>query len=385
MSNKKLLINAANLHVGGGVQVATSVIGELTLLSELPSSLVVWASDEVDLNLRKLNYDLTVFSSYKLVNSYGLNLMDNFFSGRFRDFDVVFTIFGPLYVWGLSFVNISGFAQPWIIYPDNEIYRSMGWVRRLTTRLRYRVQTFFFRRSDRLVVELIHVRSGLLAKGIGSPSNIDVIRNTLSAPYTTPSSWQPVAIPDADVAIKLGFVGRNYSHKNTCIFPSVVDALQRVNGIKARIYVTFTDEEWAACDDVFRAAVTNVGPLFVSQCPTFYSHMDAVIFPSLLECFSATPLEAMAMKKPLFASDRPFNRNVCHEHAHYFDPLSPESAADAIARVFKQGDPSPEALEAAREHALNFSNPKERAEKYLAILMQCLQDKKLNTINLPEH
>jgi glycosyltransferase involved in cell wall biosynthesis len=98
--------------------------------------------------------------------------------------------------------------------------------------------------------------------------------------------------------------------------------------------------------------------------------MDAVIFPSLLECFSATPLEAMVMGKPLFASDRPFNREVCHSHAHYFDPLSPASAATAIAKVFANGVADPRALQIARDHAIHFSNPKERAKEYLSLLMQ---------------
>jgi len=75
------------------------------------------------------------------------------------------------------------------------------------------------------------------------------------------------------------------------------------------------------------------------------------------------------MEKPLFASDRPFNRDICGPHAHYFDPLDPSSAAQAIANVFKGNGPDPIALKAAREHAINFSSPKERAEKYLALLM----------------
>lgn len=45
---KMININATNLHSGGGVQVATSFIGELTLMPYLPSCLVVWASHEVD-------------------------------------------------------------------------------------------------------------------------------------------------------------------------------------------------------------------------------------------------------------------------------------------------------------------------------------------------
>lgn len=368
----KYLINASNLRVGGGVQVATSVIDELTNMLSLPSGLVVWASDAVDANLRNQGIDLDALPAYEVVNDPGLTLLRSPFSRRLQTFDAVLTIFGPLYLWNLAGVNIAGFAQPWIIYPDNEVSASMGLRKRLLNRLRLSLKAIFFRRVDHLVVELDHVRTGLLRRSIGSPSSIHVVSNCCSSLYTSPSSWDAVVIPDTGGDIKLGFVGRNYAHKNVRIFPAIIDLLQRDYGIKASIYVTFTDEEWAACDDAFRAAVTNVGPLFLAQCPTFYSNMDAVIFPSLLECFSVTPLEAMAMEKPLFASDRLFNRDVCQGHAHYFDPLSPASAAQAISHVFLSGGPNPDALRAAREHAINFSSPKERAEQYLTLLMKAV-------------
>ena len=351
------------------MQVATSVIGEITRLRTQPSGLVVWASSAVDDNLRKLGYDLTVLPTYEVVNSIGLKLMCSPLASRLQAFDAVFTVFGPLYAWKLSGVNITGFAQPWIIYPNNEVDAINGLLRRCLNRFKFKLQSHFFRRADLLIVELDHVRAGLLKRGIGSSSTIHVVRNCLSSLYSTPASWQQVSVPSTGADIKLGFVGRNYPHKNTKIFPEVIHRLRRDHGINARIYVTFTEDEWTVCDKVFRAEVVNVGPLFVGQCPSFYSHIDAVIFPSLLECFSATPLEAMAMEKPLFASDRPFNRDVCQGHAHYFDPLSPASAAQAIARFFLSGGPNLVALQAAREHAINFSSPKERAEQYLALLI----------------
>lgn len=364
------LINASNLHVGGGVQVATSVIAELVQMPSLPADLVIWASTAVNENLRKLDCDLSRLPAYEVINSYGLKLLCSPLAFRIQSYDAVFTIFGPLYVWKLTGINITGFAQPWIIYPDNEIYQSSGWCRRLLTYLKFGLQIAFFKRADQLVVELDHVREGILRRDIGVVSTIHVVHNSLSSLYLMPEKWQAVLLPDMGCNLKLGFIGRNYEHKNTRIFPEVIEALRCKHGINASVYVTFSEEEWAACDDVFRSAVINVGSLSVAQCPLFYNGMDAVIFPSLLECFSATPLETMAMEKPLFASDRPFNWDVCKDYAYYFDPLSPTSAADAIAQVFANGAPNQEMLQAARSHAISFSNPKERANKYLHLLIQ---------------
>lgn len=370
---QRLLINASNLHVGGGVQVATSVIGELTLMPALPAGLVIWASDVVDANLRKLGYDLSVLPAYEVVNSFGLKLLRSPLARRLQDFDAVMTVFGPLYVWKLAAANITGFAQPWIIYPDNEIYRESGWRQRLLSRLKFGLQAAFFRRADMLVVELEHVRQGLLRQGIGSAQSVRVVRNCLSSLYLAPDSWQPVSVPDVASNVRLGFVGRNYAHKNTHIFPQLIEILRRDHRVNASIHVTFTDEEWAACDESFRSAVSNVGPLFVAQCPAFYRSMDAVIFPSLLECFSATPLEAMVMERPLFASDRPFNRDVCANHAHYFDPMDPADAAAKIAAYLRDAGEKSAALRAARNHALSFSNASDRARQYLECLVTSTQ------------
>lgn len=372
---KSLLINASNLHVGGGVQVATSVIAELSLLKNLPSGLVVWASSEVDLNLRKLGCDLDALPRYEIVDSYGLLLIASKVSRRFNYFDVVFTIFGPLYVLSLTGKSITGFAQAFIISEEDDIYSSLKLHQRFIRRFKFKLQSLFFKKTDHLVAELDHVRLGLIRRKIGSNSNIHIIRNCFASVYLSPNLWRDVVVDNTFNGIKLGFVGRNYSHKNTRIFPEIIKVLQNVYGIKSRVYVTFTNEEWLSCSEEFRRHVINVGSLSVSQCPTFYSRMDAVIFPSLLECFSATPLEAMVMQKPLFASDRQFNRDICFGHAHYFDPLSPATAANAIAQVFLNGGPNAEELMAAREHAINFSNPKERAEQYLSLLLNVANEK----------
>ena len=97
--------------------------------------------------------------------------------------------------------------------------------------------------------------------------------------------------------------------------------------------------------------------------------MDAIIFPSLLECFSATPLEAMAMGKPVFVSDTPFNRDVCGDYGIYFNPHDSSEAAFKIYEFFnKSFDFQQDFLRSAREHALNFSSPTGRAIRYIEII-----------------
>lgn len=366
-----MLINASNLHTGGGVQVAASVISEAARDADQARDLTVVASSEVDANLSALNCDKSAFGSYQVADVYGMKRVPTDLATMLERAGKVFTLFGPFYRWFSPFYSIVGFAQAWIIYPQNECYQRLPFFQRLKTRVKFWVQAQLFKRADILVVELDHVKEGLVRELGVRRDRIHVVRNCLSSLYADTGLWQHVALPTpVSGELMLGFVGRSHIHKNTDIFPEIAAILKHTHGIVARFYVTFTDEEWAACSHEFRAASVNVGPLAVTQCPTFYKALDGVVFPSLLECFSVTPLEAMAMEKPLFASDRPFNRDVCQNHAHYFDPLSPASAAAAIAGVFGGAGPDGTALQAAREHAFGFSNARERARKYLDLLIQ---------------
>lgn len=366
---KNVLINASNLHVGGGVQVATSVISELSGDFSFGSDVSFLVSDEVYKNLNSNNLDgVREKGEFIRGNVLGIDPFNFKFRSIINQYAKVFTLFGPLYRWRTPGQSIVGFAQAWIIYPDNEVYKLLPWPKRLAQRIKYWIQSQYYKRADLLVVELEHVKKGLVQVLNIDPERIHVIPNCVSTTYLDETSWQPLHMPDAQGALRLGFLGRNYLHKNTAIFPQIVDALKRDHDIDAKFYVTFKEEEWQACTPEFQVACVNVGPLSIAQCPNFYKNLDAVVFPSFLECFSATPIEAMVMERPLFASDRPFNRDVCMNHAQYFDPHQPEMAAAQISAMFRNGGPDPVALRAARDHVLSFSSPAERASRYLTLL-----------------
>lgn len=362
------LINAANLHRGGAVQVAASFISELASQDDGRADFEVMMSSEVARNVAATLGERYDPARYRILDVRGFDLRNRAAREILDEFDTVFTVFGPLYRWKPGFRSIVGFAQAWITYPDNECYANLPLGERLKERAKYNIQAAFFKRADILVVELEHVKAGLVRELGIAPERIHVIHNCVSSIYADPQVWQAVTLPPAHSDLRLGFLGRNYLHKNTAIFPQIVRHLRDGHGIDARFFVTFTQAEWAACTAEFREVCINVGPLSMAQCPNFYRALDAVVFPSLLESFSATPLEAMAMEKPLFASDRPFNRDVCSDHAVYFDPLAPETAAERIAGMFGGAGPDEKALLAARNHAFAFASPGERARKYLALL-----------------
>ena len=367
---KSVCVNASNLHAGGGVQVAVSFVYELSNLARQRNySLSVIVSTEVHRDLMGLGADTNLFFEYLVVDTYGLGSLSRSFGKLMAKFDLVFTVFGPAYFFGYRGVSLVGFAQPWIIYPDNEIYRSRSLWGRMLLRVKFGFQRIFFGSSAALIVELEHVRHRIVDLGVMSRSRVHVVPNAISALYFKPEQWRSVELVKRRDVLSFGFIGRDYPHKNTDFLLRLKKSLYSKFGVDADFFVTFSESEWLAKSEDFRANIVNVGPLSVSQCPSFYSQMDAIVFPSLLECFSATPLEAMAMKTPLFASDRGFVRDVCGDYVGYFDPSNEMDAAALIAASLTNGwlvDQS--RLEAARVHAVQFSSAEGRARKYLDIV-----------------
>lgn len=363
------MINMSNLHSGGGVQVAISFIYELCLMLDNDFSYIhVVASDEVHDGLTRLNTKINCFGSYEVLNTYGVQALRSPLNNRIKRYDLVFTIFGPNYLRVKAKEEIVGFAQPWILNFDNPISKKMNFFNRYSLQTKFYLQWLFFLRADYYIVELEHVKKSIVNnKGVKS-EKISVVHNTVSSLYLNKSLWKPVPFIKNENELSLGIVTRDYPHKNLDILPLVAQQLELHHSLKVRFYTTLNEIEWSLRNDEFKKYVSTVGSLSPDECPSFYEQIDGVMFPSLLECFSATPLEAMVMNKPLFASDRGFVHDVCGSHAIYFNPLEANNIADHIANYFKSNLDRTAQLQQARNHALNFSSAKSRAEKYLHII-----------------
>lgn len=367
---KYVCINATNLHSGGGVQVAVSFIFELSRIGRVAgTSFSVLVSTEVARDLSEIDFDSSVFDRFSVFDTWGLSSLRPSFLKLISGYDLVFTIFGPAYFFGLRQKSLVGFAQPWIIFPDNEIFRALSLRDKLLRRIKFWIQRWFFARSVALIVELEHVKRGVERIRLADANRVYVVPNAISTVYFSPSSWRSVQVVKESGVLSFGFVGRDYPHKNTDFLFKLKRALFSKFGLTVNFYVTFAESEWLGKSNDFRCNVINVGSLSVAQCPSFYLQMDAIVFPSFLECFSATPLEAMVMKRPLFASDRGFVRDVCGEYAKYFDPNDESGAASLVYDSIVNGWlADAQRLDRAHKHVVEFSSARGRAEMYLDII-----------------
>lgn len=368
----RILINCSNLHGGGSAAVAASFLYQVAQETPKDIEISLLLSSYVAGDLNALGANLENFKEVKILDYFGIEALWRGLSAHMKGYDGVFTVFGPAYILGArSYTHIVGFAQPSIIYPDRISLFERSLLRRVALRVKYFLQEIFFSASDVIVVELEHVKKALLAKNKFSRKDLFVVRSTVDNIYLEPERWKE-APQLVGGRVKLGLVSRNYPHKNIKILSEVKEVLYEKYGMDVDFYVTFSSEEWDSCSEGFKSNIKNVGRLELAQCPSFYSQLDGVVFPSLLECFSAVPLEAMILRKPLFASDLGFIKDCCDDFALYFDPMSAGSIADAIYKGLSEGVGD---LELARTHAIKFGGASRRAKEYMSLIRDKIESR----------
>lgn len=365
---KKILINASNLHSGGGVQVAASFIYELSNLGGMVDieNISIVCSDSVKLSLSPL-IDMSVFHQFNIVNIHGFSKPKSNEKKLFTGFEVCFSIFGPVYFDIKVKRHICGFAQAWIAYPDNQVYEVLSWKNKLIYKAKFFVQKNCFKCYDMLVVEAYHVKKALL--NIGFDNNIEVVSNTISSVFEINSTTSSKLIVSKEKLL-IGFIGRAYLHKNIKILKKVHQLLEGKYKFSCDFIFTLNESEMKECGFYDVAGFKTVGEITLNQCPSFYQQIDAFIFPSLLECFSAAPIEAMQMSVPVFASDRLFVKDFCKDAAFYFDPINADDIAKTIYTAFNNPKLMQEKVHLGKSLVAELPSAKERAESYIRLILE---------------
>lgn len=339
------LFNFSNIRSGGALQVAQSFLYDLHLNDfkfELNTTLFLVSHEVgsfIEENKIAIRYKVcpnSLFLNFFYITFYALNSK------------LIFTLFGPFYGYISPKKHVCGFAQPHILYPDNCKIS-------FKNKLLYKIKSLFFRYPATIVVEAEHVKNKL--RDLGYSSRLYVVSNCLNSIVQLSSNNKFFFEKQKDL-IYCGFPCRDYPHKNIDLLYELAKSSVS-NNIK--VVTTLSDEELSHRPSDFLDFIINVGPVDIGDVSSFYNHLDFVLFPSNLECFSATLVEAMYFHKPIIASNYLFNRNVCGDQVIYFEPNSISSLQKAINNIIIQ------------KYTYNikpdFLDSKIRTKKYLQILM----------------
>ena len=353
-------IVASNLHAGGAVQVAASLLDEMALLVRDgrtgPRCVEAEVSSKVAQNLSKRTIEvIRVTVRDRRPNTARYLVRD--LTGP--SMDTAFVVFGPYYFPIRARRVVMGYADVTSLYPPTS---TLGRWERLRLRVRTLLSLRTVARADHVIVETSALADRV--RGVTAQQDISVVPNSINRAITVRPRRD--GLPKRSELL-LAYVTRPYPHKNLEFLPAVSLAAAK-RGLKITFLVTLRADEWEMRSPEFRRSCINVGEVSVSELADFYQRADGSFFPSLLEAQSATPLEAMALGLPLFASDRDFNRAVCNESAWYFDPHDANDAVDRIVEALAD----PQQVKVKQELGLatirRLPTAADRAERVMQIL-----------------
>ncbi|NSY35195.1 glycosyltransferase [Pseudoalteromonas sp. JC28] len=358
----KILINASNLKVGGAIQVATSIVNQISEKENIYTVLLSPAFLNINFD-KKSNVNIIRVDYPPRFNFFGyVPDFDNIVSDS--DSEVVFTVFGPSY-WKPKVKHYCGFAQGYYLYKHLPFFKNQGALFKLKLSLLSSYHRFLLKNQvDDYFVETQDVQVKL-GEYLGvSKQRVHIASNTYSAFFESYKKGEVSRVQDSNV-VKLLTVAFPYPHKNILIYKEVVDLLVKNTDKKFLFYITVPEDYYVANFEGYEEYIINFGKVNNSECPALYDKSDFMILPSLVECFSASYPEAMYMGKPILTSDYSFARSICGDAAIYFDPLSASDIYNKIVELAMDKDKQCELIAKGMKRLSDFDSPQSRFQKYI--------------------
>jgi len=365
----RILIDNSNLFAGGGIQVATSLLNDLKTFNKehlfwvLQSPHSAKTIDTATFSKNFVFYDIPekIYTA-KLKRSNFVKKLEEEINPN-----VIFTTFGPSYHKS-NFPKVVGFAFGQMLYTSSPFYNQLSFLQQLKYKLLiFLKKKAFINNADALVFETENARL-IFKQKTGYKKKTFTVHNTLNAVFSKREEWQTLPIEKTQLDILC--LTANYPHKNLQIIPKIIDEIQNIDPeLNFKVHISLRKEE-LNFDDKYHRYINYLGNVPLIQLPLLYQQVDVLLMPSLLETFSTTYLEAMAMKVPIVASDMPFSRDICAEAALYCSPLKSDEYAEKILLLHNNTSVKNELIQKGEQNLKRFGTSMDRTKKYIEIIEQ---------------
>lgn len=366
----RFLINASNLKVGGGVQVADSICRELVYYPQ-HHFLIVHSSALNDCvrivqnyeNIKTLQYETPL--NLRIVITGRDKMLDSLVIEN--DIDAVLTIFGPSR-WRPKIPHLSGFAKPQLVLPESPFWEQLT----LKKRIEYLVKNWMTKVSFDRCSNYYFTENPFISKRLKllfPKKKIFTVSNNANQIFQQPNKWDLGTILPVFDGITLLTVSANYPHKNLPIILTTCHILEdNYPQLNFRFVLTINENDLSQVDECSKRHIIFLGPIKIEQVPSLYEQCDIMFLPTLLECFSASYAEAMIMNKPIITTDLNFAHGLCGKAAEYYSPVDPQACADAIYKVATNQELRERLVENGKKQLKSFDTYSERAEKLIRLL-----------------
>lgn len=339
----KIIINAiiAKKRAGGGFQIAKNFILKSLSYSDEEIEWYYFVSDDLDKVIRAdfqklLNINYFVFPTQPSRSYFKIKSKLRKIENSIKP-DLIYSILAPSY---FSFMapEVFRFANSWVTNPTKEAISLLTTKEKVSNYLYSYIQKSLIKKRKYFITQSNVVASSLASLAKVDSKNVRVVSNVVPDFFL---NLTPKTASNIGHEINIVTVAAPYKHKNTDIIPKVLKALKEqysITNVTFHVTIPFDNSyleilNKRLSESGFSNKVVNHGYCTQDQLVGIYQKSNICFFPSLLETFSVTILEAMYFKLPIVASNYQFNSEVAGDAAVYFKPLEAEDAAAQIVKL----------------------------------------------------
>lgn len=333
----KIIINTATINQGGAVQVALNLINytindpKHNYYYIIPK--IIKSSGFLDLTNQ--DYIVVDKSPAKILNARSTKKKMKKFEARVRP-DIIYSVGAPSYVFFKN-LEVLRLTNPGIIGLNKIAWSTFSLFEKIKLIVRVKIQKRFIKKTHYIITQTEAAKKNINQNLKISKKNIVVIPNTYS------SVFKPKRSNPKTNKLNILCLSAPYPHKNLSIIPLVARELLLKGIINFIFFITIPahidNKEVRKLQHYIKKYnleknIVNLGKVNLEDCPDLYEMASIVFLPTLLEIFSATHIEAIAMNVPIVTTDMDFCHEVCKGGALYFRPKDYKHAASQIYRLY---------------------------------------------------
>lgn len=290
---------------------------------------------------------------------------------------LVYTMAGPAYV-GFDLPHVMGCSNPYLTNLDwIALKAGRGPASIASTVARTIYQAVHARRADYWIFQTEASKNGFCRRLLIDDRRTGVVPNAIGASFR--SGGRSSANDSSHFISEPPRVlcpAAAYPHKLIHRIPEVIAEANRLDpDLKPVFTITIPESspiarrtERSAYQLGVRTQLTNIGAFAYKDARQVYTATDVVFLPSLLEVFSTSYLEAMAMARPLVVPNRDFAKEICGDAAMYFNAASMTDAARKLVAVMRSPDLRQELVERGYQRLEKYGDSSGRYHRICAEL-----------------
>lgn len=334
----KILFNCTNNTVGGAVQNAANFIKLALIDNDNDNDFLFLVSREVALVLSAWNVTSLKVMEFDRVKNGLLSSVKEILKVELNfDPDIVYTMAGPTYI-NFSSKHVMGVSDPYITHASfTKFLFNRSFISSFKMLIKTIAKGFYARFSaDFFIFQTETSSNGFCSRYFFPKKKTFLIPNAIGEGFT--GELQPKSSKYNSNDFPAGFFyilcpSAYYSHKDIEIIFKSVEKLS--TDLKIKFLLTINERDYKALLKRWPKSggvVFNIGTYSYADALSVYSLANAVILPSILETFSTTYIEAIALKLPLIVASEPFAKEICGNYPYYFDAGSSCSLSEILEK-----------------------------------------------------